>query len=155
MENKGFSVDQSIKFVKISAMLKIRLQRVGKKHDPSYRIVVTDSRTGPKSNKHVEVVGHYDTIRKTKEFNSDRIKHWISNGALVSDTVHNLLVREKIVEGDIKNVLPQKSPIVDEEAIEAAKETGEKAKTEKEQEPKEAEISQESPETEEKKKEEK
>jgi len=96
-------------------MLKIKLQRVGRKHDPSYRIVVTDKRTGPKSNKHVEIIGHYDSIRKTKDFKEDRIKHWISNGAKPTDTVFNLFVKAGIVEGKIKNVLPKKSPIKKEE----------------------------------------
>ncbi len=106
-------------------MLKIKLQRVGRKHDPSYRIVITDRRTGPKSNKHVEIVGHYDAIRKTKEFKEDRIKHWISMGAKPTDSVHNLLVKAGIIEGKIKNVLPKKTPIIDEEAIAKAKEEAE------------------------------
>ena len=106
-------------------MLKIKLQRVGRKHDPSYRIVVTDRRTGPKSNKHVEILGHYDAIRKTKELKEDRIKHWISVGAQPTDSVFNLFVKEGIIEGKAKNVLPKKSPIIDEEAIAKAKEEAE------------------------------
>jgi len=98
-------------------MLKIKLQRVGKKHDPSYRVVVTDRRTGPKSNKHVEILGHYDTIRKTKELKEDRIKYWISKGAKPTDTVYNILVKAGVIEGKVKNVLPKKSPIIDEEAL--------------------------------------
>ena len=106
-------------------MLKIKLQRVGRKHDPSYRVVVTDRRTGPKSNKHVEVLGHYDAIRKTKQLKEDRIKHWISMGAKPTDSVFNLFVKEGIIEGKVKNVLPKKSPIIDEEAIAKAKEEAE------------------------------
>ena len=41
-------------------MLMMRLQRVGRKNDPSYRIVVTDKRTGPKSDKHVDRLGSYN-----------------------------------------------------------------------------------------------
>lgn len=44
----------------------------------------------------------------------ERIKYWISNGAQVSDTVHNILVGQKIIEGKKINVLPKKSPIVKE-----------------------------------------
>jgi small subunit ribosomal protein S16 len=55
-------------------MLKIKLQRVGRKHDPSYRVVVTDRRTGVKSNKHVAIVGAYDTIRKTVNLKINEIK---------------------------------------------------------------------------------
>jgi ribosomal protein S16 len=54
-------------------MLKIKLQRVGRKHDPSFRVVITDRRTGPKSNKHIAIVGNYDSIRKTINLKSDEI----------------------------------------------------------------------------------
>lgn len=102
-------------------MLKIKLQRVGRKHDPSYRVVVTDRRTGPKSNKHVAIVGNYDTIRKTVNLKADEITKWITDGAVPTDTVHNLLVKEGVIKGDKRNVLSKKSPIVDEEKIAAEK----------------------------------
>jgi small subunit ribosomal protein S16 len=43
-------------------------------------------------------------------FKADRIKHWMSNGAQVSDTVHNFLVKQKLIEGKKKNVLSKKTP---------------------------------------------
>ena len=95
-------------------MLKIRLQRVGRKHDPSYRVVLIDSRRGPKSGKFLENLGFYDTIRKVRQIKVDRVKHWIANGAQVSDTVHNILVSEKIIKAKKKNVLPKKTPIIKE-----------------------------------------
>ncbi|MCK5022228.1 MAG: 30S ribosomal protein S16 [Candidatus Pacebacteria bacterium] len=95
-------------------MLKIRLQRVGRKHDPSYRVILTDSRQGPKSGNFIENLGFYDTIRKIKQIKADRVKYWISKGAQLSDTVHNIMVSEKIIEGKKINVLPKKSPIVKE-----------------------------------------
>ena len=109
-------------------MLKIKLQRVGRKHDPSYRVVVTDRRTGPKSNKHVAIVGHYDAIRKTTELKADEIKDWISKGAQPTETVHNILVKEGVIEGKKINVLPKKSPIIDEEALAKQKEEEEAKK---------------------------
>ncbi len=102
-------------------MLKIKLQRVGRKHDPSYRVVVTDRRTGPKSNKHVAIVGNYDTIRKTVNLKKDEILKYIANGAIPTDTVHNILVKEGVIKGEKRNVLPKKSPIIDEEKIAAEK----------------------------------
>ena len=99
-------------------MLIIRLQRVGRKNDPSFRIVVTDSKNGPKSGKAVEVLGSYDARHGEPQINGDRVKHWISVGAQVSDTVHNLLVKSKIIEGKTVNVLPKKSPIVKEKTEE-------------------------------------
>jgi small subunit ribosomal protein S16 len=98
-------------------MLKIRLQRVGRKHEPSFRLVLTDSKNGPKSGKYQEVLGHFDTRRdnKPEQFDVARVKHWMSHGAQVSDTVHNFLVEHKVIEGKKLNKLPRKSPIKKEE----------------------------------------
>ena len=105
----------------------MRLQRVGRKNDPSYRVVVTDSRTGPKSNKHVDLIGSYSTKMNKVQIDRDKVKGWISKGVQVSDTVHNILVGQKIIEGKKINVLPKKSPIVNEEKIAKEKEEAEKA----------------------------
>lgn len=108
-------------------MLKIRLQRVGKKHEPVFRIVLTDSKNGPKSGKFLEILGSYDPRDKNETvIKEDRVTHWMAQGAQVSDTIHNILVNKGIVKGDKINVLPKKSPIVDEEA-EAAKKAEEEA----------------------------
>ena len=91
-------------------MLKIRLQRVGRKHDPSFRIVATQSTTGPKSNKHVAILGQHDSIRKTTTINDpELIKKYMSEGAQVSPRVYNILVSEGVIEGKKVNVLPKKS----------------------------------------------
>lgn len=94
-------------------MLKIRLQRVGRTHEPSYRLVLTDSKNATKSGKYVESLGSYDARRGEKsEFKADKIKAWIAKGAQLSGTVHNLLVSKKIIEGKKINVLPLKKAIV-------------------------------------------
>lgn len=106
-------------------MLKIRLQRVGRKNEPSFRIVLVDSRMGPKSGKALELLGSHD-FREGKgnnKINGERIKYWISNGAQVSETMHNMLVNEKIISGKKINVLPKKKPIVKEVKEEAKKES--------------------------------
>lgn len=98
--------------VKIAGMLKIRLQRVGRKHEPAYRLVLTDSKNSTKSGKFLEILGNYDSRRgEQSAFKAERITHWMSKGAQTSDTVHNLLISKKIIEGKKKNVLPKKSPI--------------------------------------------
>ena|SRR3989344_4734408 len=79
-------------------MIMIRLQRIGKKKEPHYRVVLTEKTTSPKG-KFIELLGNYDSRSKTKSFEKDRITYWISKGAKVSDTVTNLLVNEKIIEG--------------------------------------------------------
>lgn len=107
-------------------MLIIRLQRVGRVHEPSFRIVLTDSKLGVKSGKPVEVLGSYDP-RKDKGANhvdGEKVKYWISKGAQISETVHNFLIDQKILTGKKINVLP-KNKIINakkaKEAEEAAK----------------------------------
>ncbi len=91
-------------------MLMIRLQRIGRKNDPAFRVVLTDSKNAAKSGKFKEILGSYNLKSGEVLFKADRIKHWISNGAQTSATVHNFLVHQKIVEGKKKNVLSKKSP---------------------------------------------
>jgi small subunit ribosomal protein S16 len=91
-------------------MLMIRLQRIGRKNDPAFRVVLTDSKNSTKSGKFLEILGSYQAKQGTKTFNGERIKHWMGKGAQLSDTVHNFLVQEKIIEGKKVNVLSKKSP---------------------------------------------
>lgn len=103
-------------------MLMIRLQRVGRKHEPVFRLVLTDSKNGPKSGKFLEILGSYDARRGDKaEFKVERVKHWITNGAKLSGTVHNILIERKVIEGKKINVLPKKTAIVSEKAPEPVK----------------------------------
>jgi small subunit ribosomal protein S16 len=91
-------------------MLKIRLQRTGRRNQPFFRVVLTDSRNGTKSGRFKEILGSYDPKAGDVQLKSDRIKHWIEMGAQTSGTVHNFLVDQKVVDGEKKNVLPKKSP---------------------------------------------
>lgn len=110
-------------------MLMMRLQRVGRKNDASFRIVVTDKRTGPKSDKHVDRLGSYNPKMNNVQLDVDKAKEWIAKGVQPSDTMHNILVGQGVIEGKKRNVLPKKSPIIDEEAIKKAEEEA-KAKAE-------------------------
>ena len=93
-------------------MLKIRLQRTGRKHEPTFRVVLTDSKNGPKSGKFLEILGSYDARRNADtQLKKERIQHWIAQGAKVSDTVHNLLITHEVIGGKKINVLPLKTPI--------------------------------------------
>lgn len=78
-------------------MLKIRLQKIGKKNSPSYRVVLVEHTTSPQG-KFIELLGAYNPRLKKKSLNKERIEHWLSKGAQPSATVHNLLVDEKIIE---------------------------------------------------------
>ena len=80
-------------------MLKMRLQRVGRTHEPSFRLVLTDSDNSTKSGRFKEVLGSYDPRKIGEAFKIDRIKHWLSLGAGLTPTVNNLLIRKGIIRG--------------------------------------------------------
>ncbi|MEO5896247.1 MAG: 30S ribosomal protein S16 [Vicinamibacterales bacterium] len=75
-------------------MLAIRLRRTGSKKRPFFRVVVTDSRTARDSS-FVEVLGFYNprTNPETLKLDRQRLTHWISQGAVASDTVRTLVGR--------------------------------------------------------------
>ena len=90
-------------------MLTIRLTRVGKKKDGSFRVIVNESKRKVQAGNYLEMVGSYDPRSDRVELKADRIKHWLAMGATVSDTVHNLLVSQKIIDAKKINVLPKKT----------------------------------------------
>lgn len=102
-------------------MLKIRLQRIGRKNDPSFRAVLTDSKNSTKSGRFLEILGTYNPKAGSTVMNGERIKHWISKGAQVSDTMHNFLVHEKVISGKKVNVLPKKKPTQKRKELKAKK----------------------------------
>jgi len=73
-------------------MVKIRLMRVGKTKQPSYRVVVADSRS-PRDGRIIEAIGHYQPRRDPSEIviDSDRAVYWLGKGAQPSNTVKNLM----------------------------------------------------------------
>jgi small subunit ribosomal protein S16 len=89
-------------------MLKIRLQRIGRKNDPSFRVVLTDSKNSTKSGKFLEILGTYNPKSKERKIEAEKIKHWLSMGAKLSDTLHNFLVKDSVLTGKKVNVLPKK-----------------------------------------------
>lgn len=103
-------------------MLMIRLQRVGRKNDASFRILVTEKARSAKTGKGLEYVGSYFPKTKTFQYDKDRILYWISVGAQPSDTLHNMLLKEKVIEGKKINVLPKKTYTKPEVKVEEKKE---------------------------------
>ncbi len=73
-------------------MVKIRLQREGKKKAPFYHIVVADSRS-PRDGKIIEKLGTYDpmTDPATIVLDKEKVEQWIKNGAKPTDTVKFLI----------------------------------------------------------------
>jgi small subunit ribosomal protein S16 len=112
-------------------MLMIRLQRTGRKHEPTFRVVLTDSKNGPKSGKYLKNLGWYDTRLKNdavKQLDVEQVKYWMSKGAKLSLTLHNFLVGQKVIEGKKLNALPKKT--VQKKAEEAKKEESKPAAAE-------------------------
>ncbi len=85
-------------------MLMIRFQRVGRRNDPAYRVVVTEKRSKPKSGG-VEILGSYHPKTKHTVLKNDRILHWLAKGAKMSATVNNLLVRKEVIKAPKINVV--------------------------------------------------
>ena len=73
-------------------MVKIRLQRVGKKKAPYYHIVVADSRS-PRDGKIIEQIGTYDPMVEPSvlKLDKEKVEKWIKNGAKPTDTVKSLI----------------------------------------------------------------
>lgn len=106
----------------IPPMLAIRLKRVGRANDPSFRIIVQDHRRSPKKTRGlVEYVGSYDARKGIPQIKGERVKYWISQGAQPSDTVHNLLVDAKIITEKKVNAMNKKTKPVKEETKEEPK----------------------------------
>jgi small subunit ribosomal protein S16 len=88
-------------------MVRIRLRRTGKAKQPSYRLVVADSRS-PRDGKFIEVIGHYSPTRQPKvlEIKQDRARYWMSVGAQPSDTAVRLLKQVGVLDAEGKVVAP-------------------------------------------------
>ncbi len=76
--------------------VKIRLARFGTRNKPYFRIVVADKES-PRDGSHLEVVGQYDPKKGIEKANlkSDRIQHWLKNGAQPSGIVRQILKKAK------------------------------------------------------------
>ena len=79
-------------------MLRIRLRRVGKKGNPSYRIVVAES-SSPRDGKYIEWIGNYDPMANPPAITlkEDRATQWLSQGAQPSDAVARILDKAGIL----------------------------------------------------------
>jgi len=88
-------------------MLTFKLSRRGKTKQPTYRLVVVDKKKDPWG-MIKEDVGSYNPHNKKAQFKVERIKFWISKGAQPSASVHNLLVKEKILEAPKKKIKMKK-----------------------------------------------
>lgn len=85
---------------------RIRLKRLGAKHDPHYRIVVADSRK-QRDGRAIEELGYYSPAGSHPDFqvNAERARHWLDLGAQPSDTVRSLLRKAGVIEGEAEEAV--------------------------------------------------
>lgn len=83
----------------------IRLRRHGKTKQPTYRLVVADSRA-PRNGRFIETIGHYDPRKEPVELVVDveRAKHWSARGARPTRTARDLLVKAGIPDAEVPPV---------------------------------------------------
>lgn len=80
--------------------VRIRLKKLGRRHQPFYRIVAMDARSG-RDGREIESLGTYNPIEKDADkvvtIDRDRVKHWLSVGAQPTDTVRSLLKAQGVL----------------------------------------------------------
>jgi small subunit ribosomal protein S16 len=91
-------LDVSARFDIMDSMLAIKLQRIGKKHQPSYRVVVAEKRSKMAAPP-VEDLGSYNPFTKLANVKKERVLHWVKMGAQPTTTAHNLLVGQGVIVG--------------------------------------------------------
>lgn len=82
-------------------MVKLRLKRIGRKYEPHYRVVATDSRF-PRDGRFIEELGWFNPKAKDVLYKLDleNIKKWLSNGAQPTYAVKSILIKEGLMEKD-------------------------------------------------------
>ena len=85
-------------------MLRIRLRRVGKKGQPSYRVVVVDAKFN-RDGRYVEWIGHYNPLTDPPDFSldADKANEWIKKGAQPSEAVQRILKWQGIRDKELDN----------------------------------------------------
>lgn len=78
--------------------VRIRLARMGAKKKPFYRLVAADSES-PRDGKFLEILGFYDPMKEPAQIRIDKekVNHWLSKGAGVSDSVRTILKKEGLL----------------------------------------------------------
>lgn len=101
-------------------MVKIRLRRVGAKKQPSYRVIVADSRV-KRDGRFLEIIGHYNprTDPPTVVIKEDRALYWLSVGAQPTEAVANFFVKMSLPDklkqvhagSKIEDLAPSSKPV--------------------------------------------
>lgn len=84
--------------------VKLRLTRKGAKKRPYYRVVAADSEA-PRDGRFLDIVGSYDPMKDPAEvrLNKEKVNHWLSKGAIATESVNAILKREGLLKGSTTN----------------------------------------------------
>lgn len=84
-------------------MVKIKLRRMGKKKEPTFRVVVIDERKAPKSS-YIENLGFYNPRSEPPviEINKERLEYWLSMGAQPTESVKNIIKKLKAKSKEVE-----------------------------------------------------
>ncbi len=113
-------------------MLAIKLRRTGKKHQASFRIVVSEKRSKVKG-RFVEDLGWFNPRNDEVQMNNERALYWMKSGAQPTDTVHNILIRVGAIKGKkipVHSISKKKQEEIETIIPEAQAKTTEEPKTE-------------------------
>lgn len=77
-------------------MLKLRLKKIGKKNQPSYRLVIMENRTR-RDGRAIDQVGYYNPISKQLKIEAEKVIKWLKVGVQPTQTALNLLKKAKII----------------------------------------------------------
>lgn len=125
-------------------MLAIKLSKIGKKHQPYFRVIVLEKSKDPWGD-FKENLGSYNPRTKEINLEAERVKYWLGQGAQPSSTVHNLFVSQGLMDANkvkVSRISKKRQEKLNEKAKEAKKaeaEAAEKAKAAEEVTPAETE----------------
>lgn len=77
-------------------MLTIKLAKIGKKNYPVFKLIISE-KTKDTQGDYLELLGDYNPHTNKINLKTDRIKYWLSKGAKTTNTIHNLLVEQKVI----------------------------------------------------------
>ncbi len=90
-------------------MLMIRFQRIGRRNDPAFRILVLEKTSSPKAGTYNDLLGTYNPKTKALTVAQDRLAEWMKKGAQVSPSLMNVLINKNILKGDKVAVVSKKN----------------------------------------------
>lgn len=115
-------------------MLTIKLKRIGKKHQASFRMIVAEKRSKLQG-RYVEDLGWFNPESNELNVKKERIEYWLKNGAQPTDTVHNLLVKIGLIKKAKRAVHAKSKKEVKEAPAQSAAEEKPQSTPEKEEQP--------------------